>query len=257
MMKILKNMVISILLRLGYTVIRLSPHQKKDRFADIPDSQCYLPFYSPFPLFNPALQDVEFKEISSKILPETLLGVNSLYMLWTLAKQACHCSGSFIECGVYKGGTSLLLASVLSRSCKIKDLHLFDTFEGLPDVLDIDMHEKGDFSDTSIERVKNFIGFQNFVHIHVGLIPETFPDIKDIKIAFAHIDVDLYQSVIDCCVFIYPRLNVGGIIVFDDYGFQSCPGARKAVDDYFRDKPECPLILPTGQAIVFKLPTGP
>ena len=42
-------------------------------------------------------------------------------------------------------------------------------------------------------------------------------------------------------------------MVFDDYGFASCPGARKAVDEFFNDKPERPLVLPTAQAIVMRL----
>lgn len=43
-----------------------------------------------------------------------------------------------------------------------------------------------------------------------------------------------------------PRLSSGGIIVFDEHGFPSCPGARAAVDDFLADKPEIPLVLPTG-----------
>ena len=37
----------------------------------------------------------------------------------------------------------------------------------------------------------------------------------------------------------------GAVIVYDDYGFPTCPGARKAVDDFFADKPEMPLVLTT------------
>ena len=42
-------------------------------------------------------------------------------------------------------------------------------------------------------------------------------------------------------------------MVFDDYGFPSCPGARIAVDNFFRDKPEFPMALPTAQALIHKL----
>jgi len=65
--------------------------------------------------------------------------------------------------------------------------------------------------------------------------------------------VDIYQSIHDCCHHIYPRLSPGAMMVFDDYGFPSCPGARKAVDEFFHDKPERPLVLPTAQAIVIRL----
>jgi O-methyltransferase len=74
---------------------------------------------------------------------------------------------------------------------------------------------------------------------------------EDSRLAFAHVDVDIYQSVLDCCRFIMPRMLRGGFVVFDDYGFPSCPGARQAVDGFFRDRPERPLMLPTGQAVVF------
>ena len=78
----------------------------------------------------------------------------------------------------------------------------------------------------------------------------------DRPIALAHVDVDIYRSVWDCCEFIYPRLQVGGAMVFDDYGFPTCPGARKAVDEFFRNKPETPIILGTGQALAIRLASG-
>jgi O-methyltransferase len=57
---------------------------------------------------------------------------------------------------------------------------------------------------------------------------------------------------LDALEFIWPRLVSGGFIVFDDYGFPTCPGAREAVDEFFDAKDSIPLCLPTGQAIVFK-----
>ncbi|MEI9897143.1 MAG: TylF/MycF/NovP-related O-methyltransferase [Chthoniobacter sp.] len=65
---------------------------------------------------------------------------------------------------------------------------------------------------------------------HVGFIPETFRDVSIPQLAFAHIDVDLYQSVLDCVEFVYPRLTPGGVMLFDDYGFPSCTRAREATD---------------------------
>jgi O-methyltransferase len=64
--------------------------------------------------------------------------------------------------------------------------------------------------------------------------------------------LDIYKSIVDSLNFIWPRLSSGGIIVFDDYGFPTCPGAREAVDDFFSGKSAIPLRLHTGQAIVFK-----
>jgi len=78
--------------------------------------------------------------------------------------------------------------------------------------------------------------------------------LSDARIAMAHIDLDLYQSISDALAFIWPRLSNGGFIVFDDYGHPTCPGARAAVDGFYAQGPAVPLCLPTGQAIVFKSP---
>ena len=86
-----------------------------------------------------------------------------------------------------------------------------------------------------------------------GVIPETFAAFDRTTIAFAHVDLDLYAPIKAACAFIFPRLLVGGAMVFDDYGWASCPGPCKAVDDYFADRPESVLVLPTGQACVVKL----
>jgi O-methyltransferase len=161
--------------------------------------------------------------------------------------------GEVIECGVYKGGTAALLRSLLEESKSTKKLYLFDTFEGMPDTNpEKDWHKEGDFSDTFLEEVRSFVGGTEICIFRKGFIPNTFEGLYDITISFCHIDVDIYRSIIDSLDFIWPRLSSGGIIVFDDYGFPSCPGAREAVDDFFRDKSSIPLCLHTGQAIVFK-----
>jgi O-methyltransferase len=85
----------------------------------------------------------------------------------------------------------------------------------------------------------------------MGLIPDSFTSGLPDVISLAHIDVDLYRSIMDCCIHIYPHMAHCGFMVFDDYGLPTCPGARKAVDEFFRDKPEVPVLLPTGQAVVF------
>jgi hypothetical protein len=48
-------------------------------------------------------------------------------------------------------------------------------------------------------------------------------------------------------------LSIGGIIVFDDYGFRACLGLRKAVDDYFMQQGKKVISLPTSQAVYINL----
>lgn len=227
---------------------------------DIPDGHVYRPLFSPW--FGGG--DRAFRAIYEPIRPYSLVSSDRCYVLYSLAQQAALLDGEWWECGVYKGGTAMLLAALIERLAAQRmpqqpgrgpvTLRLFDTFAGMPQTdAQRDLHREGDFADTDAASVRARVP-QPFVHLHPGFIPQTFERLRDARIALAHIDVDIYSSIIDCCRFIYPRMLAGGFIVFDDYGFPTCPGARQAVDEFFADKPEVPLILPTGQAAVFVAP---
>lgn len=226
----------------------------KDIFKTLPDGEYYRPLFSPW--HGEGLG--EFGRYYQYAKSVSLVSPDRCYMLYTLASQAANLNGQWYECGVYKGGTATLLANLLSDKGKgqTTQLHLFDTFEGMPETdPERDLHLKGDFDDTSLEAVseqvcKN-IKDRSLINFHKGFIPDTFASLEDHTIAFAHIDVDIYKSIIDSCEFIYPRMERGGFMIFDDYGFGSCPGARQAVDEFFSNKPEQVLVLPTGQALVF------
>jgi O-methyltransferase len=171
-----------------------------------------------------------------------------------LFRQTLQIPGDIFECGVYKGGTAALIAALLAETKSAKKLYLFDTFEGMPETdAKKDWHRKGDFSDTSLEEVQSFVNGGKACIFKKGFIPDTFIDLSDTAVSFCHIDVDIYRSIIDSLEFIWPRLSSGGVIVFDDYGFPTCLGARQAVDDFFQDKSAVPLCLHTGQAIATKV----
>ena len=244
----IKSTILKILNRLGYHLIRTEPIGPKISDQALPDAACYQPYFQPWYV------DKAFNDIFSLASPNTIVTIDRCHVLWILSKHTSQLEGDFIECGVYKGGTARLLAENLRQLGSNKHLHLFDTFAGMPPTGSEDFHSAGDFADTSLEQVRRYIGYPEFVHFYPGKIPDTFLSSRPVKFAFAHIDVDIYQAVLDCCKYIYPRLSPGGVMVFDDYGFASCPGARKAIDEFFADKPEQPLILPNAQAIVTRLP---
>jgi O-methyltransferase len=226
---------------------------------DIPDGHLYRPLFSPW--FGGG--DRAFREMYEPIRPYSLVSSDRCWVLWSLARQAALLGGEWWECGVYKGGTAMLLAGLIERlrqelnQAQHLTLRLFDTYQGMPPTdAQRDVHRAGDFADTDAASVRARVP-QPFVHLHAGFIPHTFEGLHDAQIALAHIDVDIYSSILDCCRFIYPRMLAGGFIVFDDYGFPTCPGARQAVDEFFADKPEVSLVLPTGQALVFIAPRPP
>jgi hypothetical protein len=200
--------------------------------------------------------DNKFEEIYTKI--KNVVGVTkrSLFIIYQTLIQVSSITGDVAECGVYKGGSASLIAQTINKLAPRKGIHLFDTFKGLPDPnFNYDSsHGQGMFQDTSVESVRALLSGLDNVNIQQGLFQETFPSIADNTFCFVHIDCDIYESILYCCQFFYPRLNQGGIMIFDDYGYTiDWPGAKRAVDDFFRDKREKPIHLPTGQGFVIKL----
>jgi O-methyltransferase len=172
---------------------------------------------------------LEFDLLYGTLAENTVCDKGKLWELFQLAKErAGHCA----EVGVYKGGSAKLLAKAFHGT-----VHIFDTFTGMPETdSSIDDHKKGDFSDTSLEHVKNVLkGCPNVV-IYPGLFPETAEPIKWLRFSLVHVDCDIYSSVMAACRFFAPRLSVFGVMVFDDYGFYDCKGATKAVDEFFNSR---------------------
>jgi O-methyltransferase len=185
--------------------------------------------------------------------PRSVVTVDRCYVLHTLMKQALTIGGDIVECGVYRGGTAAMMARMIIESGRGQKIYLFDTFGGMPKTDEMrDWHQEGDFSDTSLAEVAAFVGAPGIAIFRKGLIPDAFAGLERLQIAFAHIDVDIYRSVLNSIEFIWPWLTPVGFVVFDDYGFASCPEARQAVDEFFMQTPAQPLCLSTGQAIVFK-----
>lgn len=151
--------------------------------------------------------------------------------------------GEVWECGVYRGGTTMLLAGWLRELGSIRALRAFDTFAGMPVSGPLDTHPIGAFpvAPGETEALLAPLG----VHIHAGCMPTTFVGLEDRRLSLAHIDVDQYESVRDCLAFVYPRMLPGGVVVLDDYNCHGCPGAKKAVDEFMSDKPERDLIRVT------------
>ena len=148
------------------------------------------------------------------------------YSVFTEAVQ-----GDIAEFGVYKGGS----LEVLAKYNPTSKIYGIDSFEGLPDPSEKDVHKKGDFGDVSFEHIEAYFKSHYWnVELHKGFSPNVFEKIKDKLFKFVHIDVDLYSSVTDGLTFFVPRMTEGGIIILDDYKkFESTPGCELAINDFF------------------------
>jgi len=177
------------------------------------------------------------------VKPYTLLPYSRLSKLYELASrlEKQKVEGSFVECGVWNGGSAGLIASVAEYN-KSRHVWLFDSWEGLPESNRYDVRSNGELGKQGMfvgseENVKELLfkkiklNSQRF-HLVKGWFTDTlFIHKKDIgQIALLHLDCDLYESVKLCLEELYSNVVEDGVVVIDDYG--SWKGCKKAVDDF-------------------------
>ena len=173
-----------------------------------------------------------FEEMYETTQAKSLLDRVRMESVYNLLKSVEHLPGAIAEFGVYKGGLSYMMSWVRMAGA----LHLFDTFEGMPDMGQAKgEHKKGDFHDTSFIAVDDFLKEKACPSVtrifHKGVFPDTTQNWGHLRFAFVHLDADLYQSTLDGLAYFWPRMTKGGIIVLDDLDLDSCPGVAKALDE--------------------------
>jgi hypothetical protein len=176
------------------------------------------------------------------------------WMLYQLMRLVHDVPGDTAECGVYNGAGSYLICRVNQGNPSQPRMHfMFDAFSGLPGpcLRDGGHWTAGDMR-CDIETVKRNMGDMNNYTIYQGWIPNRFEQVRGRSFAFVHIDVDLYHPTRDSIEFFYPHMADRAIIVCDDYGMTSCPGATQAVDEYLQDKPEKMITLDSGGGFFIK-----
>lgn len=196
----------------------------------------------PLSTYSPWKSDVEFQEIYTLISENTLVDKYRCFELGSLVEQVSNLNGAIIEIGVWKGGTGALIAKK-AELCGIKDtIYLCDTFSGVvkASAKQDNIYIGGEHNDTSKKVVKELI-FDKLKLENVKVLKGIFPDetaesIEDQKFRFCHIDVDVFYSAKDIFEWIWDRLVIGGIIVFDDYGFIACEGITKYVNEIKQQK---------------------
>lgn len=182
----------------------------------------------PYASYSPWEGDEQFKKLYSIVKTHTLVDIYRCYELWNLVRNLQTIEGDILEVGVWRGGTGAILCKS-SENTKTK-VYLADTFRGVVKATENDtVYRGGEHSDTSEKIVIDLLNEVNANNYQIlkGIFPDDFPHIKIDKIKLCHIDVDTYQSAKDVFDYAWPKLAVGGIIVFDDYGFWTCEGVTK------------------------------
>lgn len=259
----MKKVVKFIFKKLGFDIIRLpkqsknnAPAEEKQIEYDDCKSECFI-------------EDEALIEIN-KIRPFTMQNDERLTILY---QQAVYCEknnikGSFIECGVWKGGAVGLMALAnLKYGKSRRDIHLFDCFQDAcePDelkdgkrVLDeikkyggAEAKTQGNLKpnegiydflgghgtvEGNKELIEKVIGYDPaFVKYHKGYFQQTLPIVAPQinEIAILRLDGDFYDSIRVCLDYLYSKVVSGGFVIIDDYFYYK--GCTEAVDDFLKE----------------------
>jgi O-methyltransferase len=223
---VLKNFISGVIRRLGYVIFKPPIATRNEHETIIP-----LAAYAPWNL------DPLFAKVYGQSRANTLVDIYRCYEIWSAVAEASKLSqGDLIEVGVWRGGTGALVAAQSARLIPSAQVFLCDTFTGVVKTGAQDTsYEDGMHADTSAEIVKRLLGqlgVENAVVLQ-GVFPEqTANRIQNRRFRFCHIDVDVYQSAKDVCEWLWPRLEPGGMVVFDDYGMRGTEGVQRFVNEW-------------------------
>lgn len=147
-----------------------------------------------------------------------------------LCSRVSGLDGDAAEIGVWRGEGAKLICELLPTST----VHLFDTFDMPPVEMwseEHDLDRRNLHFRTSVPHVEETLsGLSNF-EIHQGVFPVTAID--DVRLKFVHVDCDFYLSTKAALEWAWEHLVPNGIVLDDDYGI--VPGAKRAVDEWYRD----------------------
>jgi O-methyltransferase len=200
--------------------------------------------------------EADIKEDLVVVREHTMTSFERMATLW----QQIHyldrygIRGALVECGVWRGGAIGMMALAHMRSVRppIRPLHLFDSFQGIPQPrADIDGRAALSFTGGRAEGALQSTGKlvspledskrllttkvaypEELIHYHAGwfqnTLPRDAPELGDI--ALLRLDGDWYESTALCLKYLYSKVVKHGVVVIDDYGhFEGC---RRAVDEF-------------------------
>lgn len=148
--------------------------------------------------------------------------------------------GDFVECGVWRGGSSIFAKGVFTAyGVSNRKVWLADSFEGMPvlkleaDKVDSDYSTQRYFA-VSREVVEN--NFRKFdlldenVRFVKGWFSESLHMASIEQIAVLRLDADHYSSTMDALNALHGKMSTGGFVIVDDYN--SFAGCKAAVTEF-------------------------
>jgi hypothetical protein len=202
------------------------------------------------------INDPTFLKILKACQPYTMTSIERMYALYNAVTYIVknNIAGSFVECGVWRGGSSMMIALTLKElGVSNRAIYLYDTYEGMsePTADDVDFRggQAKELMEQNVDNKQNSVwcladlndvqsnmrstGYPlDLVHFVKGKVEDTIPaTMPDAPIALLRLDTDWYESTAHELKYLYPLLIQKGVLVIDDYGHWE--GCKRAVDEYF------------------------
>jgi hypothetical protein len=202
--------------------------------------------------------DPAFVALYERCAPYTMTSIERMNALHDAVRYVSGAGvpGDYVECGVWRGGSSMLAALTFeSLGDRDRTLWLYDTYEGMTEptaedgadaLTGTDAHAEWERHQTETVNLWCY-GALDDVRANMrttgvpedrmrfvkGKVEDTIPAEVPERIALLRLDTDWYESTRHELIHLWPRLQVGGVLVLDDYGHW--PGARRAVDEYLAE----------------------
>ena len=208
--------------------------------------------------------DAVFISLYEKCKPFTMTSIERMYALFKSVNYVLdnHIQGEFVECGVWKGGSSMMIAHTLkARKSVERKIFLYDTFEGMSTPSDMDVSYAGESAAellsrqqkndkdsvwcfSPIDEVKKNIESTGYpmelLQFVKGKVEDTLLHTWPGKISLLRLDTDWYESTRKEMEVLYPLLEEKGVLIIDDFGHWE--GAKKAVTEYFNAQSYKPFL---------------
>ncbi|MBE2240722.1 MAG: class I SAM-dependent methyltransferase [Caldilineaceae bacterium] len=234
----MKKLIRTAINALGYDLIRHQESSKDSYAVDI---------------------SADDRDILNRVAAYTMTGIERQITLVQAVRYLVRSGvqGCFVECGVWKGGSSMACAfTLLQEGDTSRHLYLFDTFEGMTPPQEVDRTFDGQDAARLLEKDRRRTGPiwcladidevqanmaatqypQQNVHCVKGPVEDTLPaHLPSAPIALLRLDTDWYESTRHELIHLFPLLCKGGVLIVDDYG--QWAGAKRAVDEYLAELP--------------------
>ncbi|NIR27881.1 MAG: macrocin O-methyltransferase [Gammaproteobacteria bacterium] len=178
----------------------------------------------------------------------TFCGMAELDNLQACAERCLEdaVAGDFMECGVWRGGATILLRGILAaHGVTDRRVWVADSFEGLPPPPPGSLEEviynheavvRSNHMAVDLETVKNNFARYGLLDGQVrfvkGWFKDTLPDLDVERLAILRLDAGSYSATMDILGSLYDKVSPGGYVIIDDWGFDQICGVRKAVEEF-------------------------